>query len=123
MVGAHSKQFGERPAIFHQMERPAFAIGGMKVVDAHRVENGASDVLRANGIVGGIFGAAIAGAVNLATSDTAAGEQYRHGCRPVVAAGAVRAAGARIANARLTAHLAGDQDERFVEQASLMKVI
>src|SRR5262245_48705246 len=40
------------------MKWPALAIDGVEVIDAHGVENGAGNVFGANGIVGGILGAA-----------------------------------------------------------------
>lgn len=46
-----SKQFRQRPAILQQMERPAFAIDGVQVVDAHCVKNSASDMFRRDGII------------------------------------------------------------------------
>src|SRR6516165_10139069 len=69
-----SEQLGERPAFIEQVERAAFAVDGAEVVDAHGVIDGVGDVLGADDIVERVFRSAIAGAVDLAAADAAAGQ-------------------------------------------------
>ena len=95
------KQLGERSAFLHQMERPAFAVGGVEVVDAHRVEDGPGDVFGSHTIVSRVSGAAVAGAVDLTAPDAAAGHEDRHAVRPMIAVRFSRASAARAKIAQL----------------------
>lgn len=51
-----------------------------EVVDAHRVQDGPGDVLGTHALVGGEFGAAIAGAVDLATTNPASRQETDMQC-------------------------------------------
>src|SRR5262245_54713409 len=97
-----SKQLRNHPPIVHQPKRLPFAVDGGPVSHAHGVEDGPGNVLGADGVVRGVLGAAVAGAVDAPALDAAAGEEDRHAHGPVVAAGA---AAALVADLGLAAHL------------------
>src|SRR4051812_12308471 len=71
IVASCSEQLGERPSLIHEVKRPAFPVNGVQVVDAHRMEDGAGDVFRADRVVVRVLGTPVGGTVDLATADAA----------------------------------------------------
>src|SRR6185369_17432586 len=77
------KQVDERMPVFKQLERTTFPIRRLEIIDAHGVKHSVGDMFWGNGVVEGEFGALVAGAIYLATTNAAAGEQHRHARGPV----------------------------------------
>src|SRR5262249_57527185 len=71
-----SEQLGQRPAFFKELEGPPLAVGGVQVVDAHRLKDRPGNLLGGDRIVGGILGAAIAGAEHPTPAHTPPAPQH-----------------------------------------------
>src|SRR5262245_17429378 len=104
------------------MKSPALAVNGFEIVDAHRVIHRLRDILRRNLLIRRIRGDLVGRAVRLPAADAAAGGEDGLAVRPVIAACALAAAGARIAELWRAAHLAVYQHQRRVQQAALVQV-
>src|SRR5207253_1915750 len=69
------------------LERPTEGIGELQAgVDAQEGVEGGDDVLRGNGVFGGLGAEGVGSAVDLAAADAAAGQEKRIAAGPVVAA-------------------------------------
>src|SRR6185369_7770806 len=77
------KQVDECMPVVKQLERTTFPIRRLEIIDAHGVKHSVGDMFWGNGVVEGEFGALVAGAIYLATTNAAAGEQHRHARGPV----------------------------------------
>src|SRR4029077_20095433 len=85
---SNSNQVRDRPAFVQDWNRP---LGGVMelvaVIDTEHMVHRRQHVLRPGGAAGGVFGAGIGAAYDLAHLEPAAGEDHGHGARPMVTAG------------------------------------
>ena len=95
------------------------------MVDAHRVIDGVDDVLRSDRMIRRIGADLVAGTVDLAASNAAAGQERGLAVRPMVAARLRGAAAsrARITQFRRAPHFARDHNQRRVQQLARVQVI
>ena len=85
--------------------------------------NGVGDVLGADDFFHGIFGELIGAPVSLAALNATAGQHDALAGGPVVPAGTGLAAGTGIADLWFAPHLAGEHDERGIEQPAVGEIL
>src|SRR5688572_498059 len=122
MGGVFLLQDGVDELAFIQRERPAEPIANLRAwIDAEAMVNGGGEVGGGRGVGVGLGGVAVARAMDNAAANAAAGQDGSEDLEPVIAAVASRAGAAddRLTNARRAAHLAGPDDQRLIEHASV----
>src|SRR5436853_540024 len=92
---------------------------GLLVIDAQMAEHRCPEIVGRQAALARIFATGIGRADDLPRADTAAGDQHRHGARPVIAARPTIG----ISDARRTAELAGDDEQYPAIQTALVNVL
>ena len=84
--------------------------------------HGFRDVGRSDRLVFGVLGVAIAGAISLASLNATARQNIGQAIGPVVSACSRFTAASGVPNSRLSSHLAGDHQERFVKEIPFSEI-
>ena len=109
-------------AFIQKMIRATLGIGRLEVFDSNCAVNSLSDISRCHGVLCRVLGVSVGGAISHSATDSTPCHQDALAVGPVIASRAVGTPRSRIPYFGLTSHLTGDQNQRFIEQATLVKI-